>query len=51
MARMDETWRFWVQFIFTDAQAYLNLFLAMRSGDCTLSVASIKQMASVFTSY
>lgn len=32
-ARHDDTWRFWVQFTFTDAMAYVGLFLAMRSGD------------------
>ena len=33
MARTDETWRFWVQFVFEDVMAYVSLFLAIRSGD------------------
>ena len=26
MARTDDTWRFWVQFVFEDAMAYISLF-------------------------
>ena len=48
MARTDDTWRFWVQFVFEDAMAYISL-LAIRSGDWDLRVASMKSMAAVFT--
>ena len=51
MARTDETWRFWVQFIFEDAMAYISLFIAIRSGDWELRVASIKSMAALFTAF
>ena len=51
MARTDDTWRFWVQFVFEDAMAYISLFLAIRSGDWELRVASIKSMVSVFTAF
>ena len=30
MAHTDDTWRFWVQFVFEDAMAYISLFLALR---------------------
>ena len=28
----DDTWRFWVQFLFQDAMAYIGLFLAIGVG-------------------
>ena len=51
MARIDDTWRFWVQFVFEDAMGYISLFLAIRSGNRDLRVASIKSMAAVFTTF
>ena len=51
MARTDETWRFWVQFVFEDAVAHVSLFLAIHSGDWDLQIASIKSMAAVFTAF
>lgn len=51
MARIDDTWRFWMQFVFEDALAYIGLFLAIRSGDWQLRVASMKSMAAVFTAF
>ena len=51
MARTDKTWKFWVQFTFQDAMAYVTLFLAVRSGKQTLHVVSIKSMAALFTAY
>ena len=50
-AQMDETWRFWIQFVFTDALAYVGLYLAIRSGDWCLRVACIKEMAALFTAF
>ena len=50
-ARSDDTWRFWVQFIFQDAMAYIGLYLSIRSGDWELRMASMKQMAPVFTAF
>ena len=49
MATRDKTWKFWVQFVFTDALSYVGLFLALRSWDWNLRVACMKQMAPLFT--
>ena len=51
LARTDDTWRFWVQFVFQDAMAYIGLFLAIRSGDWQLRMASMKSMAALFTAF
>ena len=47
----DDTWRFWVQFLFQDAMANIGLLLAIRSGDWQLRVASMKLMAALFTAF
>lgn len=47
----DSTWRFWTQFVFPDAAAYVGLFLSVRSGDWHLRVACVKQMVAVFTAF
>ena len=49
MSSIDDIWRLWVQFVFQDAMAYGSLFLAVRGGDWRLRMASIEQMAPVFT--
>lgn len=51
MSAEDETWRFWVQFVFVDAMAYISLYLAMRSGNWHLRMCSMKNMAPVFTAF
>ncbi len=51
MAQLDYTWRFWIQFVFEDAMAYIGLFLAIRSGNWNLRMASMKKMASIFTAF
>lgn len=51
MARTNDTWHFWVQFVFEDAMAYISLFLSIQSGDWDLRVASIESMAAVFTAF
>ena len=50
-ARKDDTWRFWVQFVFEDDMAYISLFLVIRSGDWNLRMASKKSMPAVFTAF
>ena len=42
---------FLVHFTFTDAMAYVSLFLSMRSGDWALRMASVKSMAPIFTAF
>ena len=51
MSELDETWKFWSQFVFIDAMAYICLFIAIRSGDWHLRTGSLKQMAPVFTAF
>ena len=46
-----QSWKFWVQFVFRDALAYVGLYLAIRSGDWSLRLASIKEMAAIFTAF
>ena len=42
MAIKDDTFKFWMQFVFIDAMAYVGLFLAFRSGCWELRIASMK---------
>ena len=51
MAASDDTWRFWIEFVFEDAMAYIMLFLAMRSGNWQLRMAAIKLMVPLFTAF
>ena len=51
MAQTDDTWKFWVHFLFQDALPYVRLFLAIRSGEWHLRTASLKQMAHLFTAF
>ena len=51
MADIDSTWKFWSEFTFNDALAYIGLYLALRSGDWNLRMVSLKLMAPVFTAF
>lgn len=50
-AEVDDTWHFWVNFIFEDGMAYIALFMAIRSGNWNLRMAALKLMAADFAAY
>ena len=49
MSERDETWKFWIHFVFKDALAYVGFFLAIHSGDWYLRTGCAKLMAPIFT--
>ena len=51
MACKGPNWKFWKQFVFEDGLAYIGLFIAIRSGNRELRLASIKLMAPVCTAF
>ena len=40
----DNTWRFWARFVFEDCLPYIVLFMAIRSENWELRMASLKQI-------
>ena len=51
MSGKDDTWKFWSRFVFDDCQPYVALYLAIRSENWSLRIASLKQMAADFTAW
>ncbi len=51
LSAADSTWKFWAQFVFKDALAYVSMYLAIRSGDWELRLASMKLMVPVFSAF
>ena len=47
LSELDETCKLWVKFILEDCLPYLSI----RSGNWNLQLASLKQMAALFTAY
>ena len=47
----DDTWKFWINFLFNDCQAYVGLYIAICCGMWTLRLASLKKMGPVFTAF
>ena len=47
----DENWQFWGQFILRDCSVFLTLYLAVRTGNWDLRVASLKEMAALFFAF
>ena len=50
-ASEDENWKFWIQFVLHDCMAFINLYLAARSNNWNLRIASLKDMAPVFFAF
>ncbi len=50
-ANTNATWKFWTQFVFEDAFAYINLYIALRSRNWELRLACLKLMAPIFSAY
>ena len=50
-SRTDETWQFWIKFLFQDGLAYVGLHFATQSDNWTLWLASLKGMAPLFAAY
>ena len=46
---VDMTFKYWSDFVLVDCCAYIQLYLAIRSGNWSLRVAAIKKMAPLFT--
>ena len=51
MAARDRTWKFWMQFVFEDAMAYIGFYLAIRSGDWDTRMAYLKMMAPLYSAF
>ena len=49
MADIDDTWKFWSQFVFEDCRPYISIYVAIRSENWLLRLASVKSMAANFT--
>ena len=48
---LDDTWKFWHNFVFHDMLAYIGLYLAIRGGLWDLRMASLKEMCPLFTAF
>ena len=51
LASKDDTCKFWINFILHDCQAYVGLYVAMRSGMWALRKASLKEICPLFTAF
>ncbi len=51
MAQNNPNWLFWKNFTFTDAFAYVSLFLSIRGGQWHLRLVSIKNLAPLFAAF
>lgn len=51
MSANDNTWQFWSRFVFEDCMPYASLYIAIRSENWHLRLASLKSMAADFTAF
>ena len=51
MAKSDDTWKFWYNFVTKDCSYYIQLFLAIRCRNWELRVSALKLMAPIFKAY
>ena len=45
---VDENWKFWSRFVLEDGHCFITLYLAVRSSNWMLRLASIKEMVAIF---
>ena len=51
MAEIDDVWKLWVDFVFTNCYCYLTLYLAIRGSNWKLRLSSLKRMAPLFAAF
>jgi len=45
MSQIDDAWKFWAHFVFSDCYCYVGLYLTIRGSSWKLHISSLKQMA------
>ena len=48
---LDDTWKFWLSFVFTEGLVYIQLFIAIRCQNWEMRVSALKLMAPTFNAY
>ena len=48
---VDATWHLWSNYVLNDCFGYVGLFLSIRNSDWDLQIASIKNIAALFSAY